>query len=353
MRPKPGYLKPIEFRVPSSEFRVPDEDRRSEFRVVEGNNAVSPEKVYSNTGLTSLGKTQNSELETRNSKLAELRLCLTIMKPITWVPVIWSFWCGAVAGGGLSWTPEGVAKLVVGLLLAGPLLCGMSQAVNDWFDREVDAVNEPWRPIASGQLSIRRIYQTIGTLGFLGLMAAYYLGPVVMFLAFFGIFMAHAYSAPPLRFKRFTWLGPLTSATSYIIVPWLAAASVFGGITLRLLVIGGIYTLGGVGIMILNDFKSIRGDYQLKLPSVPVVYGTRLASRLACGIMDGAQLLVIGWLLFENHPTAAGIIVALMLPQLILQRHFIQKPISRAIWYNARGQNFFVLGMLIAAWLTF
>ena len=281
------------------------------------------------------------------------RVCLSLMKPITWVPVVWSFWCGAVGGGGLVWSGEAMLKLVAGLLLAGPLLCGMSQAINDYFDREVDAINEPWRILPSGRLSLRQVYGLIAGLGFAGLLVAYYLGPVVTGLAFFGIFMAHNYSAPPIRLKRFTWLGPLSSAISYIFVPWLAAASVFGVIGGRTLLLAGLYSLGGTGIMILNDFKSIRGDFQLKLPSVPVVYGTRRAAQLACGIIDGAQGLIIGFLLLENHLVAACLIGLLLLPQLFLQRHFIQKPLARAVWYNARSQNFFVLGMLIAGWLSF
>ena len=42
--------------------------------------------------------------------------------------------------------------VVGGILLAGPLVCGTSQAVNDWFDREVDAINEPNRVIPSGRM---------------------------------------------------------------------------------------------------------------------------------------------------------------------------------------------------------
>jgi chlorophyll synthase len=284
---------------------------------------------------------------------AELKLWLSLMKPITWVPVVWSFWCGAAGSGGLVLTPEAMLKLLGGLILAGPLLCGMSQAINDYFDREVDAVNEPWRVLPSGRLSLRRACQIIAALGFTGLIVAYWLGPIVTLLAFFGIFMAHNYSAPPVRLKRFTWLGPLSSAVSYVLVPWLAAASVFGGISWRVLIIAGLYSLGGVGIMILNDFKSIRGDYQLKLPSVPVVYGTARASRMACLLMDGGQLAVMLYLVIEGRYLPAAIIVLLLLPQLILQRHFVQKPLARAIWYNARGQNFYVLGMLIASWLAF
>ena len=40
-----------------------------------------------------------------------------------------------------------------GVALTGPLVCGTSQAVNDWYDRHVDAINEPGRPIPSGAYS--------------------------------------------------------------------------------------------------------------------------------------------------------------------------------------------------------
>lgn len=283
----------------------------------------------------------------------EARLLLSLMKPITWVPVVWSFWCGAVGAGGLAFSPDALLRLLAGMLLAGPLLCGMSQAINDYFDREVDAVNEPWRVLPSGRLSLTRVHQLIGGLGFAGLLLAYWLGPIVTGLAFFGIFMAHNYSAPPLRLKRFTWLGPLSSSVSYIIVPWLAAASIFGGISWRSVALAHFFAIGGTGIMILNDFKSVRGDYQLKLPSVPVVYGLHRAAQIACLMMDGAQAVVIVYLLAEGRFVAAGVLFLLLLPQLFLQVKFVQKPLARAVWYNARAQNFFVLGMLVASWLAF
>ena len=42
-----------------------------------------------------------------------------------------------------------------GIFLAGPVVCGMSQAANDWCDRHVDAINEPNRPIPSGRMPER------------------------------------------------------------------------------------------------------------------------------------------------------------------------------------------------------
>jgi chlorophyll synthase len=50
-----------------------------------------------------------------------------------------------VALGGLAFGD-------LGMVLAGPVVCGMSQAANDWCDRHVDAVNEPTGPIPSGRI---------------------------------------------------------------------------------------------------------------------------------------------------------------------------------------------------------
>src|SRR4028118_655880 len=75
---------------------------------------------------------------------------LALSKPITWFPPMWAFMCGVVSSG----VPlaERWPFLLAGLLLAGPLVCGTSQAVNDWFDRHVDAIHEPGRPIPSGRI---------------------------------------------------------------------------------------------------------------------------------------------------------------------------------------------------------
>ena len=73
-----------------------------------------------------------------------------LFKPITWFPPMWAFACGVVASG-VAMDGKWLLALV-GIALAGPLVCATSQAVNDWFDRHVDAINEPQRPIPSGRM---------------------------------------------------------------------------------------------------------------------------------------------------------------------------------------------------------
>lgn len=46
-----------------------------------------------------------------------------------------------------------IAQLLVCMVMAGPFLTGYTQTINDWYDREIDAINEPYRPIPSGKIS--------------------------------------------------------------------------------------------------------------------------------------------------------------------------------------------------------
>jgi chlorophyll synthase len=81
------------------------------------------------------------------------KIRLQLMKPVTWAPLIWGVLCGAAASGNFHWTPEDVAKSLTCMFMAGPLLTGYTQTINDWYDREIDAINEPYRPIPSGAVS--------------------------------------------------------------------------------------------------------------------------------------------------------------------------------------------------------
>ena len=92
-------------------------------------------------------------------------------------------------------------------LLAGPLVCATSQAVNDWFDRHVDAINEPHRPIPSGRMPGRwGLYIAIA---WTAAVAAGRAGARALGLRRGGgrPALAWAYSAPPLRLKRNGWWG--------------------------------------------------------------------------------------------------------------------------------------------------
>ena len=130
---------------------------------------------------------------------------LKLLKPITWFAPVWAFLCGNVSPG----TPVSERRPVIaaGIPLAGPLVCGTSKAVNDWFDRHVAAINEPQRPIPSGRMPGRWGFCIARVWTALSIAVAASLDYAVLAAAVFGLALAWAYSAPSYRLKQNGWWG--------------------------------------------------------------------------------------------------------------------------------------------------
>jgi chlorophyll synthase len=274
---------------------------------------------------------------------------VALLKPITWFPPMWAYACGAVSAGaafGERWP-----YVLGGVLLAGPLVCGSSQAVNDWFDRHVDAINEPDRVIPSGRMPGQwGLYVAIATT-VLSLMVAALLGPVVLAATAVGLVFAWAYSAPPFRLKRNGWWGNSAVGFSYETLPWLtAAAAAFGGLPPgQTVAVAVLYGIGAHGIMTLNDFKSIEGDRQMGVNSLPVLLGARPAAWLACCVMAVPQAIVVALLALWEKPWHAGLVALVLIAQIACMGRMLRDPHRYAVWYSAVGVGLFVTGMMVAA----
>ena len=273
-----------------------------------------------------------------------------LLKPVTWFPPMWAFGCGVVASGG---TIERDWPLIaLGVFVTGPLVCGASQAVNDWFDRDVDAVNEPGRPIPSGAVPGRRgLYFALAWTA-LSLAVGALLGTVGFAAVALANLLGWAYSAPPLRFKQNGWLGNAAVGVSYEGLAWITGAALLAGGQLPpwpSLALAGLYSLGAHGILTLNDFKSVAGDRLLGVGSLPARLGVDRAARVACAAMAGAQLLVVALLVLVGRPGYALVVTLLLAVQVVMMRRFLGDPTRHALWLSAAGVPFYVAGMMVAA----
>jgi len=274
---------------------------------------------------------------------------LELLKPVTWFAPMWAFMCGVVSSGV---SLEGRWHLLVGgVFLAGPLLCATSQAVNDWYDRHVDAINQPERPIPSGRIP--------GTWGFriaviwsvLSIAFSLLLGPWVAGAAVGGLVLAWAYSAPPLRLKMSGWWGPAAVALCYEGFAWFTGAAVMTGElpSGQIILLAALYSVGTHGIMTLNDFKAVEGDRQMGVRSLPATIGVELAASVACIVMVVPQVVVVGALIAWGHPWFAAGIAASIVVQIGLMSWLVRNPVKNTPVYAASGVSLFVLGMLAAA----
>ena len=273
-----------------------------------------------------------------------------LLKPITWFPPMWAFACGVVASGVA--VTEQWPLVLLGVLLAGPLVCATSQAVNDWFDREVDAINEPQRPIPSGRMPGRWGLYIAVAWTVISLLVALALGPWGFGAAAVGLLLAWAYSAPPLRLKVNGWWGNAACGISYEGLAWVTGAAVMAGGAMpggHSLALAALYSLGAHGIMTLNDFKSVPGDRQMGIGSLPVRLGVDGAARTACWMMAAPQAVVIVLLVLWDTPWHAAAVAALLLAQSVLMTWFTRQPVQRALFYSGFGVPLFVAGMMVSA----
>jgi chlorophyll synthase len=264
---------------------------------------------------------------------------------------MWAFACGVVASGqGLSGQ---TGLILLGLVLTGPLVCASSQAVNDWFDRHVDAINEPHRPIPSGRMPGRwGLYIAILWTA-LSVLWSWQLGIWGFYATLLGLFLAWAYSAPPLRLKANGWWGNAACALSYEGLAWITGTAVMLGGAMPesdSLVLALLYSLGAHGIMTLNDFKSVQGDARMGVRSLPVQLGVRRAAIVACLMMLLPQWGVVAYLLHLDLPYHAAGVFLLSVAQWPLMRRFIDEPVARALAVSAFGVPLFVSGMMVSAW---
>ena len=112
--------------------------------------------------------------EATGEEFLNWKIRLQLTKPATWVPLIWGVGCGAAASGNyhalwnlfgdgtipsgdtttIGLVAEDAVKGFCAMILAGPFSCGFTQTINDWYDRDLDAINEPYRPIPSGKIKV-------------------------------------------------------------------------------------------------------------------------------------------------------------------------------------------------------
>lgn len=285
------------------------------------------------------------------------KLHLQLMKPVTWIPLIWGVICGAAASGRFDWSLSQVGAAIACMLMSGPLLAGYTQTINDYYDREIDAINEPYRPIPSGAVSLGAVKLQIWVLLLAGLAVAWGLDlwadhstPVLLLLALGGSLVSYIYSAPPLKLKQNGWLGNYALGASYIALPWWAGQALFGQLTWTTALLTLAYSLAGLGIAVVNDFKSVEGDRALGLQSLPVVFGIQRASWISAGMINVFQLAMVGVLIAIGQHFAAVLLVLLIVPQITFQDIWLLRdPVAFDVKYQASAQPFLVLGMLVTA----
>ena len=106
----------------------------------------------------------------------------------------------------------------------------------------------------------------------------------------------------------------------------------------------------GLGIAIINDFKSMEGDRKMGLRSMTVMFGVERAKWLCTGLIDATQLGVALYLALHGEPGWALAVSGALVPQVWYQaQYFLQDPLQFDVKYLLGAEPFFVVGLLCTA----
>lgn len=250
----------------------------------------------------------------------KIRAHIELADPVTWISPVLVCFCGALASGyerGFDWTrPEHWWLMLLGALMTGPLGTGFSQSINDYFDRELDAINDPQRPIPAGIVTLNEARWNWIVLGTATMLVSLVFGqPLIVFFAFVGIVLSVIYSMPPIKLKKHFWLGPPAVGLGYVSMSWMAGHLIFAPLTWQSVVVALINGGLAAGLLFLNDIKSVEGDRKLGLKSLTVAIGVQRTLIVAYATINGfeAMLMILAWI-WGQYWVAAFILLALVVP---------------------------------------
>ena len=203
----------------------------------------------------------------------DLKAALSILRPVNCAMIGFA----VVVGYFVSKPPSASWQTIVLAFVTGFSICGFSMVANDYYDVEVDRVNQPTRPLPSGKLSRGDAVAIAGLTLVVGLAAALAtLDAAALAIAGAYALLAWLYD---YRVKKYGLVGNLIVASS-LAIPFIYGGVVSGGDVLGslLLFMASTSLLAGVGREVVKAMADVPGDQKRGIRSYAAVHGLRSAS---------------------------------------------------------------------------
>ncbi len=211
-------------------------------------------------------------------------------------------------------------RQLLGVWLA--CLCGNIYIVglNQLYDVEIDQVNKPDLPLASGQFSLNQGRWIVGLAGCLAIFLAALLGFWLEITVGVSLLIGTAYSVPPIRLKRFPLLAAFCILTVRGIIVNLGLFLQFSGasrqiesifsLPLVVWVLTLFILIFTIAIALFKDVPDLEGDRKFQIQTFTLIWGASIIFKLTCWVIAfcylGMAVIGILGLNFINIPFFVG-----------------------------------------------
>lgn len=207
--------------------------------------------------------------------------------------------------------------------VAAFLICGGGNAINDYFDYEIDKINMPKRPLPSGRISRKSALYLFWTMSAAGLALSYVVGFSFFSIALFNFIVSSLYA---WKLKRLAIKGIFVAylgSSAFIAAPFISGfpTNLFGSALLILILISFFGTLSR---QLLMDIRDMEGDKKAGAKTLPLIFG-RKATRIIASVilLLAASLLIVPYL----QKMVSVYYIALAVPAILLSLYAIaQEP---------------------------
>ncbi len=193
-------------------------------------------------------------------------------------------------GSTIGWLAGGRSDLVHYLIVAlvPPLVLMGGNAINDFFDFEIDAINKPYRPIPQGIISRKEAFMSYVLLSFVAVTISLPLGwiPFIIALSFAIIWYFYART---LKAKGLIGNVIVSTGVGFTIIFGHISAS--GGISLLPITLALIAFTANLAREIIKTVEDLPGDKKAGLSTVPIKFGIRKTRTLTKGLVALTCLL--------------------------------------------------------------
>jgi len=255
-----------------------------------------------------------------------------------------------IVGASLVFPLNFTINLLLGFVTSFSLTAA-SMAINDYYDREIDAINEPNRPIPRGDVSPKESLIFAVALTIIGLIAAFETNMTSLLVAVTALIISISY----ITKGKGTGLPGNFLVSATVVIPFIYGGLTVGQIETSALLFVAIAFLSNTGREVTKGIVDVEGDRSHKIRTIAVTYGERTAaaaatvfSLLAVSLSPLPWLwaLVSDWFLPPVILTDIGMLVS----SIMLLRNYSRKNAKRIknlslVWFTT-GLLAFILGKM-------
>jgi geranylgeranylglycerol-phosphate geranylgeranyltransferase len=199
-----------------------------------------------------------------------------LMRPINCAMMGFAVFVGAVLADPRFFNAEWLGVLYG--FVTGFMLTAASMTINDYYDRAIDAINEPHRPIPSGTVSAREALAFVFILSLVGFVFAYLTSVLCLVVAVVSWIVVVTYVTVG---KRSGLPGNLLVSTCVAIPFIYGSIAILNQIQLSVLLFTLMAFLSNTGREITKGIVDVKGDKTEGIKTLAVRYGEKNAAVAA------------------------------------------------------------------------